>query len=123
MENDNDLREMFRELAEEDAAIAPALSRQWLAAERAKVRGARLPFVWYPALSLAAAGAVAAILLIAQRPAEPELVELPGPMYTAPSDFLLNTPGSDFVSSLPDEESPDPGAPTAALPRRDSSEE
>lgn len=124
MEPDNDLREMFHRVADEDVAIAPAFSRQWIAAQRAKLRAHRLAPIWYSAVSLAAVGAVASILVIANQAEEPEMVELPdpSPMYSAPSDFLLITPGSDFLSSLPEQEFLD-GAPTAALPRRDSSED
>jgi hypothetical protein len=100
-ENDDDLRARFQALADEDAIATPEFPQKRITAHRSLIRGARARRLWwYSAGSLAAAGAAAAMVL-SLREGEPEMVDSQTTIWTAPSDFLLETPSSDFLGSVP----------------------
>jgi hypothetical protein len=98
-DDDTDLRDAFAALREADAAQAPPFRVP--RAEGRAPRGHRL-VPWLGGL-LAAAG-LAAVLLPRARP-------LPGPAptppaaslerWTAPTDFLLRTPGREILETVP----------------------
>ena len=89
--NDDQLRNAFAELRRAEAAhtplyVAPALSRR---PSRLRV-GSTLAFA---ALLLV----VFAVVMIPRRPPQPSLSA-----WRAPTDFLLQTPGRELLSSVPD---------------------
>jgi hypothetical protein len=123
LENDDDLRARFEALAEEDVTLTPEFPRNRIVAHRSLVRGSHARRLWFSAGSLAAAGAAAAMVL-SLRQGEPEMVEPETTMWTAPSDFLLEMPSSDFLGSVPSVATPIDSTPlTEAESRPDSSEE
>ena len=91
--DDVDLRQAFDALRHEDAKAAPAFE-----AVRARARPPRLT----PLGGLLAAASVAAAILglVVRRP------DPPPPMasmeqWTAPTDFLLETPGREILQTVP----------------------
>ena len=114
--NDDDrlLRELFARLKREDRAHTPSF--------RTPVRRVRTRSVWVPRVAIAAAIALVAIVLA--RPDRPSssvsVVDLGAATWRSPTDFLLATPGSDLMRTVPSFGSPDhwapiePGRPSAA---------
>jgi hypothetical protein len=93
---DDRLRAQFRALADEEARGAPAFSREPINARRALVRARRIT------ASATAVLAVAAVATFIAWPRTPSLsFDLTGVSWSTPTDFLLNTPGSDLLSSMP----------------------
>lgn len=95
--NDNDLRERFAVLREEEATNRP---RFGVPAERRLPR--RIAPVW---VAVPAAAAVATVWFIGRDRGEPEApyaIDLSSTAWAAPTDFLLETPGSDLLATLPD---------------------
>ena len=99
MERDDDLRGRFQSLAAADAACAPAFSRERIEVHRSVLRSRRARRVWYTAGVLATVGA-AVMLVLRPRPT-PIPLDLSGASWTAPTDFLLDTPGSEFLRTVP----------------------
>jgi hypothetical protein len=104
-ENDRRLREAFASLRREEQAHAPPLER--VLARRPSSRRV----VAAPAYALAAAVAVVAVVAaLALRPPRPEpamsLAE-----WTEPTAFLLRTPGSDLLTTVPQFARPSPMNP------------
>lgn len=112
--NDDDrlLRELFARLKHEDRARTPSF--------RTPVRRVKTRSVWVPRVAIAAAIAVVAIVLV--RPDHPSrnvpVVDLGAATWRSPTDFLLVTPGSDLMRTVPAFGSPDPWVPVD--PRRPS---
>lgn len=106
MMDDSDLRRLFREAREADEASAPAFEKIRRAVPRhATDRQWRWGLVALPA---AAALALAVTLLFRQagpeKPGEAVRTEANVPTldeWTAPTDFLLETPGSELLGSTP----------------------
>jgi hypothetical protein len=99
-DDDTDLRSAFEALRREDAARAPSFEALLRKAPRSADR--RRPWL-VPAVTgaVAAAALTVAIVSVARRP-EPRL---PPPVsieeWTAPTDFLLQTPGRELLETVP----------------------
>jgi len=97
------LRGLFRELHEDDP---PAPDYRSLAAAPARPARRVARAVWAAAAAVAA-GAVVLALSLRQRPApapaEDEMLRLAASLsdWEAPTDFLLSTPGAEFLQSAP----------------------
>jgi len=99
------LRDLFRELHADDP---PAPDYRSLSAAPARpVRARRAARVAWAAAAAVAAGAVLLALSLRQRPtpapAEDEMLRLAASVsdWEAPTDFLLSTPGAEFLQSAP----------------------
>ena len=112
---DTDLRARFHELRDEVNASAPP----FLATATPKTK--RRPVRW----ALGTVGATAALALLlwttvfrSGRPAE-SIIDLSLVAWTAPSDYLLETPGRDLLRSLPEIETtvvaPIPADPSSGI--------
>ena len=106
IDTERGLRELFDRLREEDRARTPSFD----ATVAALAQRRRLRPRW--ALRMAAAAAAVAVITLAyeQRQAtvrrdraraEARRSVLPAPGWTAPTDFLLNTPGSRLLRTVP----------------------
>ncbi len=96
--NDNDLRDAFRAVAREDAGMASPFSRSVVDARRPFVRAQRRALYTASGFALAAA----ATLLFVVMPRQELLdLDLSGPTWAPSTDFLLNTPGSSLMRSIP----------------------
>lgn len=106
MESERDLRELFTRLREEDRVRTPSFDATVAALARR-----RRPRPRWALRVAAAAAAVAAITLayeqrqaavrreLARAEARHRVLARPG--WTAPTDFLLNTPGSRLLRTVP----------------------
>jgi hypothetical protein len=106
MENELDLRERFARLRGEDHALTPSYHMTVAALAQRRRRRPR----WAIRLAAAAAAVVAITVAHQYRQAavrrERTLAEarhrlLARPGWTAPTDFLLNTPGSRLLRTVP----------------------
>jgi len=99
---DRDLRELFAASRRQEAAQAPPFDRLWQRA-RAAARSAPARAARRLGYAAAAAGVLAAALLL-WRPVfhetEPAL-EASILAWRAPTDFLLETPGAELLSTVP----------------------
>ncbi len=90
---DADLRRLFQEMRASDAAAAPAFSLA--------PRPVRRP-LRRRALQLAGAAAVvAAVLLLARTETPPYPIDTTATRWSAPTDFLLRTPGLEILTNVP----------------------
>jgi hypothetical protein len=114
MPTDDDLRARFRALAAEDAAGVPALSRARIDAYRRSLRR-RLPRrAWY-----AAGVAAAAVVTFVMWPRTASMpFDLSGTSWAAPTDFLLDTPGSVLLRTVPSIDAFVDSTPLTAAPSR-----
>lgn len=104
--HDERIRHLFREAREQDEREAPSFARTWNAARSRHVPERETPWMlaWNVATALFIVIGVAATLLM--RPATRHDDSSP-PVATSisswqsPTDFLLSTPGSQFLQSLP----------------------
>ena len=97
MPNDRDLCERFAVLREEEARSRPHF--QVPAGPRLR---RRITPAW---IAVPAAAAVAAFWFFGRDRGEPEVpyaIDLSSTAWVAPTDFLLGTPGSDLLATLPD---------------------
>ena len=95
--NDGDLRQRFAALRAEDTPSAP----------RFRVPlGQRLPRRLSPAwIAVPAVAAAAALWIVGRGGRELETaytIDMTSTVWVAPTDFLLATPGSDLLGTLPD---------------------
>lgn len=117
-DDDRELRELFSRLKQEDRARVPSY--------RAPV--ARVAPRWRPVAQLAAAAAIVLIALVLGRPDRTpptmarDLVDLGSATWEAPTDFLLITPGSELLRSVPVLGSPDDWTPIDLRGRSPASE-
>jgi hypothetical protein len=95
---DDDLRMRFRAIAREDAAAAPDFSRARIDAARPVVRARR---AWYSAGGFVAVSAAAALLFIVWPKTPPYPIDLSSTDWSGPTDFLLDTPGSAMLRTVP----------------------
>jgi hypothetical protein len=97
-QSDDALRARFRQLAAVETATAPAYE----AVRRARTRTDRAVAPAWSALggALAVAALVAITTLVWPRSVPPELEPL-GTRWIAATDFLLATPGTEFLSDVP----------------------
>lgn len=117
-ENDRKLRELFAQLKEADRARTPSFRAP---ATRAAPR--RRPMV-----RVALAAAIVVVALVLARPDQTprttaRLVDLGATGWRSPTDFLLNTPGSELLRSVPAVGSPDdwtPISPRGGVPAAES---
>lgn len=104
-DDDKLLRDAFDELRRAEKTRTPPFQRIWTSAQkRSGVRAPRGPL----SFALAALSLIVVALLAAYRlraPSHPPATAAPPLMTTAqwksPTDFLLDTPGSDLGHSLP----------------------
>jgi hypothetical protein len=100
-DGDADLRAAFADVRKEDAAKAPAFETVLAAASRGAAERRR-PWV-VPALtgSIAAAALVVAVVAVVRNPGPriPPVASIE--QWTAPTDFLLETPGRAFLETVP----------------------
>ena len=92
MNDDRDLRDAFARLRDSDANIVPKFAMPCAQPRRRRHMG----------VAVAAVLLVVALatLLVVRRPGhEPEVA--PISTWRAPTDFLLKTPGSDLMTSVP----------------------
>jgi hypothetical protein len=106
-EDERDLRDLFARLkAEERPHVAPF---------RAPTRRAPRRPLWVPRIAVAAAIALIAFMLA--RPDHPprnvafETVDLGAAIWRSPTDFLLITPGSELMRTVPAVGSPEHWGP------------
>jgi hypothetical protein len=118
-DRDREIARLFEEKRRSDESSAPPV-RELLARPRGP-RARRARAAWSVALAAAAVIVVAAsvVLLRARPPRTPE-TQLPAvaaqiAAWRAPTDVLLQTPGSDLLSQLPVLESQASGAASAVL--------
>ena len=98
--NDKELHDAFRALAGQDARAASPFSRAHVDAKRPLVHARRQRRAWYAATGVAVAAA--ATLVFAVMPQRELLnLDLGGPVWAPSTDFLLNTPGSSLLRSVP----------------------
>jgi hypothetical protein len=102
-DDDRDLRDLFARLkSDERAHIAPF---------RAPIRRAMPRPLWAPRIAVAAA--IALITLVLARPDHPrqdlafELPDFRAATWRSPTDFLLVTPGSELMRTVPAVGAPD----------------
>ena len=104
-DDDRSLRELFARLKHEDRARTPSF--------RTPERRVRTRSAWVPRVAMAAAIVLVAIVLT--RPDHPEpsvsVVDLGAATWRSPTDFLLVTPGSDLMRTVPAFGPPDHWAP------------
>lgn len=104
-DDDRPLRELFARLKHEDRARTPSF--------RMPERGVMRRSVWLPRVAIAAAIVLVAIVLA--RPDHPSrnvsVIDLGAATWRSPTDFLLVTPGSDLMRTVPAFGSPDRWAP------------
>lgn len=115
-DEDRDLRDRFARLKREDRSIVPTF-RAPMASERPRPR--------WPVPTAIAAAIVLIAFLIARpdRPSETSLhVDLGSASWRSPTDFLLDTPGSDMLRRVPAVGSPDDWAPIDPRKRAPQSE-
>jgi hypothetical protein len=97
--NDSELREAFHAMADEDARFAPPYSRADVSARRGMVRASRKRALYAAGVCAVAA---AAVLAYAFAPRQEMLeLDLSGTRLTSATDFLLDTPGSDLLRTVP----------------------
>jgi hypothetical protein len=98
---DADLRAAFAALRREEGAHAPSFEAVLRGAARGAVRRRRPWLV--PALTGTIAAAALVMAMIAVRhPPDPRIPAGAGiEAWTAPTDFLLETPGRDFLETVP----------------------
>jgi len=99
---DRELRELFARLREEDRARIPSF--------RAPAAREAPRWMWAP--RIAAAAAIVLITLVLAWPDRPQSVTLHGvdlgaAAWQSPTDFLLITPGSELLRTVPAVGSPD----------------
>jgi hypothetical protein len=126
---DRDLARLFEEQRREDASLAPAFS-ELLARPRRRRESAAARMTWRPALvrtvgTVLMVVLVAAAALLLRRPDErerptpdSELLATASALadWKAPSDSLLETPGTDLLRQVPVFASPESPATTLAAP-------
>ena len=101
-DDDRELREMFSRLRQEDRARIPSF--------RAPAAREAPRWMWAP--RIAAAAAIVLITLVLAWPDRPQSVTLHGvdlgaAAWQSPTDFLLITPGSELLRTVPAVGSPD----------------
>lgn len=109
---DRELRELFARLREEDRARIPSF--------RAPAAREAPRWMWAPRIAVAAA--IVLITLVLAWPDRPQRValdsvDLGAAAWRSPTDFLLITPGSELLRTVPAVGSPDDWSPIE-LPRR-----
>jgi hypothetical protein len=120
--DDHDLRSRFAALAEELRAATPVLARDRIDAHRSRLAARRARLARYSVGGLTTLVAAAAVAVAMWT--ESDVRELPITNWVAPTDFLLHTPGTDLLGSMPINTPPvDLAPPTAADVRRDTSGE
>ena len=106
-DDDRELRELFSRLKQEDRARVPSF----------RMPSAREAPRWGPMARVAVAAAIVLIALVLLRPDRTpptmtrQLVDLGTPGWQSPTDFLLITPGSELLRSVPAVGSPDDWTP------------
>jgi hypothetical protein len=111
-DNDHDVRELFARLKQEDGAHTPPF--------RKPMRTEANRRSWSP--GLAAAAVIALIALVLTRPDAPplhssrQLVDLRVSTWRSPTDFLLVTPGSELMRTVPAVGLPRPWIPDWPAP-------
>lgn len=117
IDDDRELRELFSRLKREDRTRVPSY----------RTPVARVAPRWRPVARLAVAAAVVLIALVLGRPDRTpnmarQLVDLGAATWEAPTDFLLITPGSELLRSIPTVGSPDDWTPINLRGRSPASE-
>jgi len=98
--NDQDLRDPFAALRDEDTAHAPPLST--LLAQARRRRPAHRPLKRFaPAIGAAAAAILLAVALLRPGSDQRPLVSLADARWQSPTDFLLRVPGAEYLESVP----------------------
>ena len=115
-DDDRELRELFSRLKQEDRARVPSY----------RTPVARLASRW-PVGRLTVAAAIVLIALVLGRPDRTptrarQLVDLGAATWESPTDFLLITPGSELLRSIPAVGSPDDWTPIDLRGRSPASE-
>ncbi len=96
---DRDLRDLFAALRREDSA--GALSFQAAQAAARSRRLPRRPGWLIPAMVAVVLLAVAAVAILRPRPPRQPLVSLAVTRWQSPTDFLLQVPGADYLTTVP----------------------
>ena len=100
-DKDADLRAAFAALRSEESATVPSFEAVLAAAARGKTDRRRPWLVPAVTGSIAAAALAAAGIAVMRRP-EPRLPPMAAiEQWTAPTDFLLETPGREFLETVP----------------------
>jgi hypothetical protein len=106
-DDDRGLRELFAQLKREDRARIPSFRKP----------AARVAPRWRPVARLAVAAAIVVIAVVLARPDRTppsmasQVVDLGSAAWHSPTDFLLITPGSEMLRSVPAVGSPDDWTP------------
>lgn len=100
-DDDADLRVAFAAIREEDAAGVPAFEAVLAGASRGRTERRR-PWLLPTLTGTVAAAALAVAGIAVMRRPEPRLPKVAViEQWTAPTDFLLETPGREFLETVP----------------------
>ena len=101
-DDDPDLREIFARLRQEDERAAPPFQRLWRAGVRRDAMALPVRPRWILATAIAA---IAAVVLMVSRGTPrvnvPDESTVSVSTWRAPTDFLLQTPGRDLLTTVP----------------------
>lgn len=104
--HDERIRHLFREVREQDERETPPFSRTWSAARSRQRQDVETPWAlaFHVATALFIVIGVSAVLVL--RPTSPRddfnlQVAAGLSSWQSPTDFLLSTPGSQFIQSVP----------------------
>jgi hypothetical protein len=104
---DRELRERFAQLKQEDRSRVPSFRKP----------SAREAMRWRPVARVAVAAGIVLIAVVLARPDRTpptvarQIVDLGAAAWRSPTDFLLITPGSELLRSVPAVGSPDAWTP------------
>jgi hypothetical protein len=99
-DDEADLRQAFAALRREDAEQAPAFDGVLTAAQLRRGRRRLVPLLGGLAASLAAIAIVVVAVAVRHPPSTPPRV-VGIEQWTAPTDFLLRTPGREILETTP----------------------
>ncbi len=99
-DDDRELRELFARLKQDDRAHIPSFRAP------APATATRLPMLPFQLIAVAAAVVLVAIATLMRQDGDPGNraivpVDLRTVAWTSPTDFLLSTPGSDLIRTVP----------------------
>ena len=99
---ERDIRELFRDLRQEDERLAPSFARHWNPA-RSKAHASRRPGRPLRAIAAAAAAltALGVSAIIFRQPAIPPAADISTSRWRSPTDFLLQLPGESLLKAVP----------------------
>ena len=101
MTPDEKIRHWFERLKQDDARTAPSFSSSWRSAESRVKRPGSVRFRLAAIAAVIVLAAAGAWIVLKQRPARPIATVAQLSQWRAPTDFLLETPGSQLLRTIP----------------------